>query len=212
VWDLVGERIAPYLRDGNQLPLLLGCDCSIVVGTAHAMSALGEVHVIYIDGDFDDAPPDANITRSGAATAVWLLTHSSPFSPHSLPPENVTVIGWSKGPFDGSTKAGSVSLKEVQRMGPRQAIDDVLRRIPRAASVLVHLDIDVVRESELPAAYFPHSDGLSLQDTGEIIDAVLSDKRVRLIEVSEYAALRDPGGACALKITDLFAHGLAQRP
>jgi len=211
VWDLVGERIAPYLRDGDQLPFLLGCDCSIVVGTAQAMSALGEVHVVYIDGDFDDAPPEATTTRSAAALAVWLLTHESPFSPGSLPPENVTVIGWSKGPFDGSTRSGSVSLEEVQRIGAREAINGVLRRIPRAARVLVHFDIDVIRESELPASYFPHSDGLPLQQAGEIIEGVLGDQRVRLIEVSEYAALRDPRGECAMKIANLFAHGLGER-
>ena len=212
VWDLIAGRIGPYFTESNQLPLLLGCDCSVVVGTAHAMAALGEVHVIYIDGDFDDAPPDAAVARSGAAAAVWLLTHESPFSKSSIQPENVTVIGWSNGPFDGSSRAGSVSLKEAQGMGARKAIDDVLRRIPRDAAVLVHFDIDVVRESELPAAYFPLAEGLSLEETGEIVDAVLSDPRVRLIEVSEYAALRDPGAVCARKIADLLAHGLDQRP
>jgi arginase len=37
-WDCVSERIAPYLQQPGHVPLLIGCDCSIVVGTAQALS------------------------------------------------------------------------------------------------------------------------------------------------------------------------------
>jgi arginase len=211
VWDLIRTHLDPILRSADQLPVLLGCDCSVVVGTSQALSTMGKVHVIYIDGDFDDAPPDPAITRSGAALAVWLLTNPSPFSSGSLPPENVTVIGWSNGPFAGSTRAGSVSLQDIRRIGPAEAIQQVLRRIPEDAAILVHFDVDVIRQSDLPAAYFPHADGLSLEETGVIIEAVFSDRRVRLVEVSEYAALRDLDGQSALRIARLLAHGLAKR-
>src|SRR5262245_52765045 len=69
-WDCVSERLAPYLRQPGHVPLLIGCDCSIVVGTTQALmratSAPDEVHVLYIDGDFDDAPPDPARCQSAA--------------------------------------------------------------------------------------------------------------------------------------------------
>lgn len=211
VWDLIRARTAQFFKIPNQLPVLLGCDCSIVVGTAQAIAAPGKTHVIYIDGDFDDAPPDPAITRSGAALAVWLLTNPSPFFSGTLAPENVTVFGWTNGPFAARSRVGSVSLEDLRRIGASRAAQGVLQRIPEDANILVHFDIDVVRQSDLPAAYFPHSNGLSLDQARDVIATILSDRRVRLIEVSEYAALRDLDGHSVAKIADLLAHGLARR-
>jgi arginase family enzyme len=211
VWDLVSSRVEQYLQQPGHLPVLLGCDCSIVVGTAQALAKLGAVHVIYIDGDFDDAPPEASKCQSGAALAIWLLTNESPFSSRALPPENVTVVGWTNGPFAPSTRVGSVSLKQVRASGPADVTHRLLQRIPRDGKILIHFDIDAVQQSDLPATYFPHGEGLSLRETGEILDAALSDDRVRLIEVSEYAVLRDAQGQSARGIAELLAHALGER-
>jgi arginase len=211
VWDLVRARTKQYLQHPDYLPILLGCDCSVVQGTARALAELGDVHVIYIDGDFDDAPPDPATTRSGAAAAVWLLTNESPFYFPPLQPEKVTVVGWTKGPFAGSSKVGSISLRELRQRGPAETIRHLLQGISRNAKILVHFDIDVVTDRDLPAAYFPHAEGFSLQETGEIIDGVLSDERVRLMEISEYAILRDPDAHLAGKIANLLAHALGER-
>jgi arginase len=81
VWDRVSERLTPVLQQPGQVPLLVGCDCSMVVGTTQALTHAfsQEIHVLYIDGDFDDSPPDARRSQSAAACAVWLLRNNSPF-------------------------------------------------------------------------------------------------------------------------------------
>ena len=58
-WECVSKRVEPYLKQPGQIPLLIGCDCSVVVGTTQALMAVSgeDVHVLYIDGDFDDAAP-----------------------------------------------------------------------------------------------------------------------------------------------------------
>jgi arginase len=212
-WDSVGERIAPYLQQPGHVPLLIGCDCSIVVGTAHALrkAAREEVHVLYVDGDFDDAPPDSAHCRSGAALAVWLLTNASPFwAGPPLAPSQVTVVGWSVPPFAEPARARSLSLAEVRRAGPREAARHALAPIPASASVLVHLDIDVLSEAAMPAAYFPHPEGLSLAEARELLGGLLKDPRIRLIEIAEYAALRDPGRTLVGQLADLLAGSLAR--
>src|SRR5262245_33220845 len=59
VWDCIGERLAPWLREPGHVPLLIGADCSIVVGTAQALvKAHGEdIHILYVDGDIDGIAP-----------------------------------------------------------------------------------------------------------------------------------------------------------
>jgi arginase len=210
VWDLLVARLETVLRQADRVPLLIGCDCSVVIGTTRALSgASPEVHVLYIDGDFDDAPPDPANCQSAAAMAVWLLTHSSPFCPGPpLRPSQVTVFGWSKAPRSPQAGAGSVSLDEIRRMGADAATRQVLSAISPSASILVHFDIDVLADSQLPAAYFPHSDGLSMAEIETVLGAVLKDGRVRLMEISEYSTLRDLSGDCAGQIVRLVAGAL----
>jgi arginase len=210
-WDCVSERLAPYLRQPGHVPLLIGCDCSIVVGTTQALMraspAPDAVHVLYIDGDFDDAPPDPGRCQSAAAMAVWLLTHGAPFwNGPPLKPSQVTVIGSSQP--SQSMPARSLSLADVRRSGPREAARQALQPIPASAAVLVHFDIDVVQQADMPAAYFPHAEGLKLSEAADLLGVLLRDPRVRIIEVAEYAALRDLDQRCVNALVDVLAEGL----
>ena len=213
VWDQVGERLAPILIQPGHVPLLIGCDCSIVVGTAHALrrAAGGDVHVLYVDGDFDDATPDPGRCQSAAAVAVWLMTRASPFwTGPPLAPSQVTVVGWSNGPQSTDAAVRSVSLAEVRRVGPAAAARQALDGIPASASVLLHLDIDVFQRRAVPAAYFPHAEGLSLAEGGELLGALLGDPRIRIIEVAEYASLRDEDQRSVGALVELLVGSLKQ--
>src|SRR5271154_2318079 len=210
-WDCVSDRIAPCLQQAGQIPFLIGCDCSVVVGTTQALmrTSSEEIYALYIDGDFDDAPPDAKHCNSAAACAVWLLTNDSPFWPGPpLRPANVSVIGWSSPSRSPKSGLSSISLAEVRRAGPLQAAQRALQVIPASASIVLHFDSDVVRARELPSAYFPHDEGLSLSEAGQLLRVFLSDSRIRVIEISEYASLRDFDHGQVTKLVSLFADGL----
>jgi arginase len=211
-WDVVGERVAPWLQRGEDVPLLIGCDCSLVVGTTQALRRATErdVHVLYLDGDFDDAPPDPARCQSAAAMAVWLLTRASPFwTGPPLRPTQVTVIGWSNPSQCPQAGVGSVPLAQVCR-DPRAAAQRMLDEIPAATPILLHFDIDVLQEVELPAAYFPHVQGLTLAEAAELLAVLLKDPRVRLVEVSEYASLRDADRRAVGGLVELLAHGFGR--
>jgi arginase len=205
-WDCVRDRVAPYLARPGAVPLLLGCDCSVVIGTTQALmaSAANDVHVLYLDGDFDDAAPDPARCQSAAATAVWLLTHRSPFwGGPPLAPSQVTVVGWSS-PSASAGETRSVSLADLRRSGLREAARRALEAIPASASILVHFDVDVLQKADMPAAYFPHAEGLRLTEAAELLEVVLADPRIRLIEISEYASLRDVDQRSVGALVDLL--------
>jgi arginase len=211
-WDLVSERITPYLREPGHVPLLIGCDCSIVVGTTQALlrEARQDVHVLYVDGDFDDATPTSERSQSAAALAVWLLTRGSPFwTGPALRPSQVTVIGWSNpSQSDSGGGVGSVSLADVRRSGPREAARQILDAVPSTSALLLHLDIDVLSTRDMPAAYFPHQEGLTLAETAELFSVLARDPRIRVIEVSEYASLRDLDQHSVGQLIDLLSQTL----
>jgi arginase len=205
-WEYVRDRVAPILQQPGQVPLLIGCDCSVVIGTVAALDAgqAQNLHVIYVDGDFDDAPPRADLSQSAASCAVWLLTHDSPFCVGPpLRPDRVTVVGWSNPSKSQPPAVSSVSAAEIRQSSPREAARKILSAIP-AAPILLHLDIDVFQKQELSAAYFPHDQGLTLAEGRELLGVLLKDPRIRIIEISEYATLRDLDRANINRLVDLL--------
>jgi arginase len=84
----------------------------------------------------------------------------------------------------------------------------VLAGISPSAAILLHFDIEVFEIHAMPAAYFPHSQGLTLPEGAELVGAPLKDPRIRVVEISEYAALRDLDQSHVAKIVDLLANGL----
>jgi arginase len=212
-WDCVSDRVAACLRQPGQIPFLIGCDCSVVIGTTQALMRASpqDIHVLYIDGDFDDAPPDPKHSNSAASCAVWLLTNDSPFwAGPPLRPSNVSVIGWTNPSRSAQSGLGSISLAEVRRSGPQAVARRVLHAIPSETSILLHFDIDVLQARDLPAAYFPHPEGLTLSEAGDLLSVLLKDPRIRIIEVSEYAALRDFDHGYVNKLVNLFSESLRQ--
>jgi arginase len=213
-WDCIGERIAPFVRQPGHIPLLIGADCSGVVGTAQAlMRVYGEaVHVLYVDGDIDGVAPQPERCLSAAAMALWLTTQASPFrAGPALRPSQVTVIGWSDDLQSAPMGLQSLPLAEVRRLGPGEAARQALQAIPASAPILLHFDIDVLNKQDMPAAYFPHADGLSLAEARELLGTILADSRLRIIEVAEYASLRDLDQSAVASIVELLAAGL-KRP
>jgi arginase len=210
-WECVSERVAPYLQQPGHIPLLIGCDCSVVIGSAQALmrARSDNIHILYVDGDFDDAAPDPARCQSAASLGVWLLTQASPFwAGPVLKASQVTVVGWTRPPRSEHAGMAAISLADVRRLGAPTAARSALEAIPASASVLLHFDIDVLRALDMPAAYFPHPEGLSVSEASMLLAVLLRDPRVRLIEISEYATLRDPNQSYVNTLVDLLVEGL----
>jgi arginase len=210
-WECVSEHVAPYLKQPGHIPLLIGADCSIVVGTAQAlMRVYGEgVHILYVDGHIDGVAPQSDRCSSAAMMALWLTTQDSPFrSGSSLSPSQVTVIGWNDDQRSIPVGLQSLSLAEVRRLGASECAGLALQAIPEAAPILLHFDIDVLNKQEMPASYFPPTEGLSMAEARELLAIILTDDRVRIVEVTEYSSLRDFDQTYVTRIGEILAAGV----
>jgi arginase family enzyme len=63
----------------------------------------------------------------------------------------------------------------------------------------------------MPASYFPPTAGLSIAEARELLGIILADARVRIIEVTEYASLRDLDQSSVLRIGELLEAGLKMK-
>jgi arginase len=211
VWEIVGEKVTEVLKQPQQIPFLIGCDCSVVVGTAKALlqASSQDIHVLYVDGDCDDAPPASEHCQSAASCAAWFLTNASPFwAGSSLQPSQLSLVGFSRPSQTKQPGVHSFPLTEIRRLGPRAAASQMLAAIPPSAAILLHLDIDVFRSADLSAVYFSHAEGLTLAEGTELLGVLLKDNRVRIVEISEYASLRDPEQASVHKLIAMFGNSL----
>ncbi len=211
-WECVAERVAPLLEQDGHIPVLIGCDCSVVAGTAQALlRAAGEVHVVYVDGDYDDASPVADRSNSAAAWAVWLLARGAPFRDGpALDPSRIIVLGATTPAQSDLPGLRAVELDELRRLGAVATARRALDAIPASAAILVHFDTDSIRRRDMPSAYFPHEEGLTRDEAAGVLGVLLADRRVRLVEVSEYATLRDADLSAARLIVDLLVGGLGR--
>ncbi len=212
VWDIISDRLQPILGQSGHVPLLIGCDCSVVVGTTQALLRTvvpGDIHVIYIDGDFDDAPPEASRSQSAATLAMWLLTHGSPFwSGPALAPSQVTLMGCTVPSRSPEITSRAMLLADIRKKSAVEAARAALAAIPQSAQILLHLDIDVFQKTEMPVAYFPHDEGLTLAEGAQLLSVLAKDRRVRAIEVAEYSTLRDLERHWVSKLIELLAQAL----
>src|SRR5687768_6556649 len=66
------------LLDGNEFPILLGGDCSIVLGPALAMRRRGRYGLLFIDGHTDFYQPEANPNGEAASMDLAFVTGRGP--------------------------------------------------------------------------------------------------------------------------------------
>jgi arginase len=209
VWELVAATVAAAYAAGD-FPLIIGGDCSVVVGAVAGLvdAGCGSLHVIYVDGHVDAVAPRADACAGAASMGLWFVTTPSPlWTGPRLDPEAITVVG----------------CAELQDLGlPIQVIDAAavaedptgsaaaaLARVPDDAEVLVHFDVDVLNAREMPAAYSPNPQGLPCDTVRALLRALLQDRRVVAVEVPEYTTQRDLELSSARVIAEMLAGALA---
>jgi arginase family enzyme len=211
VWDLVDEAVRQTLADG-QCALLLGGDCSIVVGAVRAACSVfggSRVHVIYIDGHLDAVPPTAGCSLGAAAMGLWILTNASPFSAGpDLDPDQITLVGCVD--FQGQhPEVDVISGAQVQADGAEHTAAAVLGRLAEDVRIVVHFDLDVICADEMPAAYSPNPHGLPFATAEALLRAFTADERVAVLEIPEYTPHRDLDGIHAKRVSVAVLGALA---
>ena len=79
----LANAVGPILSDG-EFPIVLGGDCSIVLGTALALNRRGRYGLLFIDGQADFFQPQADPYGEAASMDLAFVTgHGRGFSPNS---------------------------------------------------------------------------------------------------------------------------------
>lgn len=201
VWDAIDAR-AESLFTPNSFSIILGGDCSIVVGTFTAFrKVFGEnSYLLVLDGHVDTMAPNGEKCIGAAGMGLWFLTKDQKvwWKEEPVLGSYISVIG----PHYLGEEQYGINVIPLQEVNNRT--EDLLKGIPEDAHIFVHFDVDVLHESVMPSAYSPSQEGLNFEEAATILSAILKDKRVKGIEITEFSANKDTDGSSSKVIVDLL--------
>ena len=192
----------------HQLTLLIGGNNAV---TRPAVLGLGlpleKVGLITLDAHFDMRDTNDGLSNGNPVRALI---------DDGLPGANIAQVGLAS--FANSCKmhedamaAGNlvVTMDEVRRLGIALAIDQALDHVSNCDAIVVDCDIDVIDRSQFPAAPGGRPSGMAVHDFFAAVRRLASDRRVRIIDLTEWDPPLDPTDLSALTAARWVAECLA---
>jgi formiminoglutamase len=192
----------------HRLTLLVGGNNAVtrpgVLGLGLPLETVG---LITLDAHFDMRETDGGLSNGNPVRALI---------EDGLPGANIAQIGLAS--FANSRKmhedalAGGnllVTMNEVRRLGIALAVDRALNHLSRCEAIVVDCDIDVIDRSQMPAAPGARPGGMAVHDFFAAVRRLAADRRVRVIDLTEWDPPLDPSDLSALTAARWVAECLA---
>lgn len=224
----LADRVAAGL-DGGRFLLVLGGDCSIVLGSLLGASQGGarRLGLAYIDAHADFATPQESQTGSAASMCLALAVGrgDSPLvrlagARPLVRAGDTTVIGRRD---IGQDRYGDAALRASDILDLSEAFTPgkpvewpaaaALDRIAGdgQAGFWIHIDADVLAPSVMPAVDSPEPGGPSIEELAALLRALVRHPRALGMQVTIYDPALDPDLACARRLVELLATSLGER-
>ena len=212
--------------DRGDIPIVLGGDCSIVLGTMLALRRRRGRHgLLFLDGHADFYQPEAEPNGEAASMDLALATGRGPDLVADLDglgplvsDEDVVHLG--RRDVEEADAAGSqriedtpitmIDLDTIRRYGLQPALATAFETLvrPELEGFWIHLDCDVLDDAVMPAVDYRLPGGLTWAELEGILAAAVDTGRVVGIEVAIFNPTLDPDGTIATALVDCLARGL----
>jgi len=221
----LAERIGTML-DAGEFPLVLGGDCSILIGSALAMHRHGEeigghVGLVFVDGHSDFRHP-GNASYVGAAAGEDLALVTGRGQPdlaaieHRRPyfrDMDVVVLGIrAHDEYRLDLQAAGIAFRAAHQLraeGAARSAQWARELLSDCAGYWVHIDVDVLDPSVMPAVDAPDPGGIAYAELELLLSGLVSSPYCIGIEVTVFDPDYDPDGSYAFEIVNTLVGGLA---
>ena len=219
------RAIASRVRDvheGREIPLILGGDCTLLLGAFQALPH--GTGLWFVDGHADFYDGESSPTGEAADMDLAVLTGHGP--PGLLPgdgsllePDAVVLLGHRPDDLDPEVAAENARLDdaihaltapEVRERGAARVGAEAAARLTERPAWL-HLDLDVLDQGALPAVSYPQPDGLDWDELEALVAPLATAPNLVGISVADFNPDRDPDGAHAARVVDALAAILGDR-
>jgi arginase len=215
----LADRIDELLGRGK-FPLVLGGDCSILLGSALALRKRGRYGLLFVDGHADLLTPANSQSKGAAGMDLALATGLGPEllaniegrKPY-IRPEDTVIFGYRQpAPGEASPAApqppmGAFPLNLIQQQGIAQSGRTAMTHLASAPTqgFWIHVDVDVLATKWMPAVDSPEDGGMTPEELSTLLIIAMSSDRCVGMEVTIYDPTLDPPGKGADLIVNMLA-------
>ncbi|MCR5876415.1 arginase family protein [Phenylobacterium sp. J426] len=219
-------EVGRTLRDGG-FPLVVGGDCSILLGCLLGSGAAGDIGLLHVDGHSDFFHPGNYDSRrrlgsvAGMDLALAVGRGELSLALWSGRPlvrdRDVVQIGEREALREG-VGYGDIVRTEIRRLPMRTVLEQGVARTVAAAlkpvdgerrRLWLHIDLDVLDRSVMPAVDSPGSPGLDFPQLAELTAGLLASGRIVGADVAIFDPELDPAGVHARAVVDCLRQGFA---
>jgi arginase len=219
----LADSVAAVLREGG-FPLILGGDCSIVLGPMLALRRMGRYGLLFIDGHADFYQPEVNPNGEAASMDLAFATGHGPALLTDIEgqrplvrEEDTVVFGFRDA--DEQAEYGSqplppairaFDLQAVRRLGVDEAARQAVAHLCRdeLQGFFIHVDADCLDDALMPAVDYRLPGGLSWHELVTALRTALASGRVMGLEVAIYNPTLDESGSAGRGLVDALASAL----
>jgi arginase len=220
--ERVASRVEQATRE-EHLPLVLGGDHSVALGTLAGMAAahgLGGVLWLDAHGDLNspDTSPSGNVHGMVLAAALGLAgpSFAEGFGLPAVDAARVALVGVrsldeGERQLLGSLAAKVFTMSEVDRLGLERVVRESLAHIAGPGFVHVSLDMDVVDPEVAPGVGTPVRGGLSYREAHLALELVAESGLLSSLDVVEVNPILDRENQTGRLAVELAASALGAR-
>ena len=234
---LNGASIALFSKDLSKIvnieiekknfAIVLGGDCSILIGVLLGLRKIGKYGLFFIDGHSDFYQPLASTTGEVADMELSFVSGRGPdvlSNIEGLKPlvldEDIAVFGYRDAEQSKSYGSNNIrntnmqvlDLSDVRNLGIKKvaslAVSNFLTR-ENLSGFWIHLDADVLDDRIMPAVdYRLGNGGLEFSELSFLLKTLISSQKAIGMTITIYNPNLDPSGSIAKNFVSCIVAGL----
>ena len=210
--------------EAREFPVVLGGDCTILLGSMLAFRRRGRYGLLFIDGHADFFRPEQDPNGEGASMDLAFVTGHGPSRLTDIEgrgplvrPEDAVAFAYrdhedqaefGSQPLPEALKA--IDLPAIRAMGIAAAAREAVDHLTRAEldGFFIHLDADCLDDALMPAVDFRVPDGLSWGELDIALRLALASGKAAGLEITIYNPRLDADGSAGRGLVDVLAAAL----
>src|SRR5262245_10060199 len=220
----LAEAVTGALQQGK-FPVVLGGDCSNIIGIMLALRRGGRYGLFFIDGHADFYQPEAEPNGEVASMDLAIVSGRGPdviANIDGLKPlvrdEDIVAFGFRDeeqqreyGSQDiRATDIHTYELEQVRALGVKAAAEQVIGKLQKnkLGGFWIHLDADVLNDEIMPAVDYRLVGGLEWSELSALLKTLISSGQAIGINVGIFNPRLDSDGSIAREFTKSLIAGL----
>jgi arginase len=207
------------LFDEDRFVVLLGGECSILLGPALALKRRGRYGVVYLDGhsDFRTVDNSPNVGAAGGEALALItgrgqadLTDLEQQGPYTRDTDAALLGIRADDEYVADVEAAGIPVWPALKVAedPAGAANGVLEHLESLDGFWVHLDVDILDASILPAVDSPDPGGIDHAQLVELLRPLLAAPTCLGIDIGIFDPDLDPDGTYAAELADTLVAAL----